>query len=56
VEIVRVTNITGDTITVSRAQEGTAATAKNLASKTYNIVLDITAKTIADIAAQTTNA
>ena len=55
VEIVRVTNITGDTITISRAQEGTSATAKNIAGKTYNMVLGITAKMISDIAAQTAN-
>lgn len=55
VEIVRVTGVTGDTITISRAQEGTSATAKNISGKTYNMVLGITAKMISDIAAQTAN-
>lgn len=55
VEIVRVTGISADTITVTRAQESTSATNKNTAGKTYSLVLGITAKMIADIAAQTGN-
>jgi hypothetical protein len=51
VEIVRVTNISGDTITITRAQEGTSATNHNTGGKTYSLVLGITAKMIADIAA-----
>ena len=51
VEIVRVTNVSGNTLTISRAQEGTAASTKNTAGKTYSIMLGITAKMIADIAA-----
>jgi hypothetical protein len=55
VEIVRVTNVTGDTLTITRAQESTTATNKNTATKTYSLVLGITAKMISDIAAQTAN-
>jgi hypothetical protein len=51
VEIVRVTNISADTLTISRAQEGTSATNKNTGGKTYSLVLGPTAKTISDIAA-----
>lgn len=36
-------------ITVQRGQEGTAASAKNLAGKTYTMILGITAKMITDI-------
>lgn len=45
VEIVRVTARSTDTLTVTRAQEGTAASTKNTASKTYKMTLDITKKT-----------
>jgi len=55
VEIVRITNISGDTLTISRAQEGTSASSKNTVGKTYSLVLGITAKMIGDIAAQTAN-
>lgn len=48
-EIVRVTNRTGDVLTVLRAQEGTYATIKNIAGKKYKMVLSITQKTIEDI-------
>mgnify|MGYP001585006757 CR=1 FL=1 len=41
-EIVIVTNRAGDTLTVTRAGEGTTATTKNTASKTYKMVLGIT--------------
>lgn len=51
VEIVRVTNIASDTLTITRAQEGTSATNKNTGGKTYSLVLAITAKMISDIAA-----
>lgn len=51
VEIVRVTNISTDTLTVTRAQESTTATAKNVAGKTYKIIAGATAKLISDIAA-----
>jgi len=49
VEIVRATNVTGDTVTVTRAQESTTATNKNTSGKTYSLVLGITAKMISDI-------
>jgi hypothetical protein len=49
VEIVRVTGISGDTLTITRAQEGTSASSKNTGSKTYSLVLGITAKMITDI-------
>ena len=50
-EIVRVTGPagTGDTKTIVRAQEGTAATNKNNADATYKMHLGVTAKTITDI-------
>ncbi|MGR3302400.1 MAG: hypothetical protein ACUZ8I_07825, partial [Candidatus Scalindua sp.] len=50
VEIVRVTNRVTDTLTVTRAQEGTSASTKNTSGKTYKMILAITKKTIDDIA------
>lgn len=55
VEIIRVTNVSTDTLTITRAQESTIASSKNTAGKTYSLVLGITAKMITDIAAQTGN-
>lgn len=49
VEIVRVTAISTDTLTITRAQEGTSASNKNTASKTYSFQQSITAKIITDI-------
>jgi hypothetical protein len=49
VEIVRVTGRSTDTLTVTRAQEGTVASTKNTASKTYKMALGVTAKMITDI-------
>lgn len=49
VEIVRVTNRVTDTLTVTRAQEGTSATTKNTGSKTYKMALAVTKKMIDDI-------
>lgn len=52
VEIVRVTSgggAAGDTLTVTRAQEGTSASSKNTLGKTYKMVLALTAKMISDI-------
>ena len=49
VEIVRVTNVTGDTLTITRAQEGTAANDKNIAGKTYKMIAGLTARTITDM-------
>ena len=51
VEIVRVTGVSGNTLTVTRAQEGTTASTKNTAGKTYKLILGITAKMISDIGA-----
>lgn len=48
VEIVRVTNIATDTLTVTRGQEGTSASTKNTAGKVYRMVAGITAKTVND--------
>jgi hypothetical protein len=55
VEIVRVTNVSTDTLTITRGQESTSASNKNTGGKTYNLVLGITAKMITDLAAQTGN-
>lgn len=52
-EIVRVTAISGDTLTITRAQEGTSATNKNTAGKAYRLMLAFTVKTIDDIEAKT---
>src|ERR1700726_4686067 len=38
VEIVRVTAVSTDTLTVTRAQEGTSASTKNTAAKTYTMI------------------
>jgi hypothetical protein len=46
VEIVRVTAISTDTLTVTRAQEGISASTKNTASKTYKMIAGLTAKGI----------
>jgi hypothetical protein len=48
-EIVRVTAVSGNTLTITRAQEGSTASTKNTAGKTYLIMLGITAKMITDI-------
>lgn len=48
-EIIRVTARTSDTLTVTRAQEGTTATVKNLSAKSYSMMLSVTAKMINDI-------
>jgi hypothetical protein len=58
VEIVRVTvggGTDGDTLTVTRAQEGTVASAKENLNKIYKMQLALTAKMISDLAAQTSN-
>lgn len=49
VEIVRVTNRSTDTLTIVRAQEGTTASNKNTAGKTYKMILAPTRKTILDL-------
>lgn len=48
-EVVRVTAIATNTLTITRAQESTSATAKNTAGKVYLLVAGLTAKTITDI-------
>jgi hypothetical protein len=52
-EIVRVTNVSGNTLTIVRGQEtaygSLAASTKNTAGKTYKLILGITAKMMADI-------
>ena len=50
-EIVRVTAKTGDALTVTRAQQGTTASAKNVAGKVYLMVLTPTKKMNDDIIA-----
>ena len=46
VEIVRVTDITSDTLTVTRAQESTSASTKSTGGSTYSLVAGLTAKVI----------
>lgn len=46
VEIVRVTAISTDTLTVTRAQEGTSASTKNTAGKDYKMAASLTAKSL----------
>src|SRR3954462_1350916 len=48
-EIVRCTARSSDTLTITRAQESTSATAKNTSAKTYKMVLAVTKKMIDDI-------
>jgi hypothetical protein len=50
-EIVRITSSTGEDMTITRAQEGTAAAAHNTSGKTYSVILAVTKKTIDDIKA-----
>ena len=45
-EVVRVTAISGDTLTVVRGQEGTSASNKNTAGKTYRMTATLTAKSL----------
>lgn len=55
VEIVRVTAKTDDTLTVTRAQEGTADTNKNTSGRTYKMVLSFTKKTYDDLSTEFVN-
>lgn len=48
-EIVRCTSRSGDILTVSRPEEGTVKSIKNLSGKTYKMVLSVTAKAFTDI-------
>lgn len=52
VEIVRCTGRSTDTLTITRAQEGTSASTKNTSAKTYSMILAVTAKMITDLNAQ----
>ena len=45
-EIVRVTNVTTDTLTITRAQEGTSAATHNTGGKSYKMIAGLTAKVI----------
>lgn len=45
-EIIRVTAISTDTLTVTRAQEGSSASTKNTGGKTYKMIFGLTAKTL----------
>lgn len=49
VEIVRITGISGNTLTITRAQEGTTASPKDVPGKTYRLILGFTAKMVNDI-------
>jgi hypothetical protein len=49
VEVVRVTAIATDTLTITRAQEGTSASEHSSAGKTYQLIAPFTAKTLSDI-------
>ena len=51
-EIVRCTAKTSDTLTITRAQEGTTATSKNITGKTYKMILAFTKKTYEDLQPQ----
>jgi len=53
-EIVRVTGRSGDSLTVTRAQEGTSAANHNTGGKVYKMALCVTKKMIDDIEAVTT--
>lgn len=46
VEVVRVTAVSTDTLTVTRGQEGISATTKNTGGKTYKMIAGLTAKVI----------
>ena len=49
VEIVRCTNRSTDTLTITRAQEGTSASNHNTANKTYKMILSLTKKTMDEL-------
>lgn len=51
VEIVRVTGRSTDTLTVTRAQEGTSGSTKNTGGKTYKMILAVTKKFRDDVEA-----
>jgi hypothetical protein len=49
VEIIRVTAKSTDTLTITRAQEGTAAEDHNVAGKTYSLIAGMTARAITEM-------
>lgn len=49
VEVVRVTAIATDTLTITRGQEGTSGAEHNALGKTYQIIAPLTAKVINDL-------
>lgn len=49
VEIIRVTVKSTDTLTITRAQEGTAAEDHNVAGKTYSLIAGMTARAITEM-------
>lgn len=49
VEVVRVTAISTDTLTITRGQEGTTGVAHNTAAKTYTLIAGPTAKIVTDL-------
>lgn len=49
VEVVRVTNVSTDTLTVTRAQEGTSASNKNTSGVTYTMIAGLTSHTVGAI-------
>lgn len=55
VEVVRCTARSTDTLTVTRNQEGSGASTKNTATKTYKMILALTAKMITDIGSEEHN-
>jgi len=48
VEIVRVLDVVDDALNITRAQEGTAASEKNISGKSYQIIAGLTAASIND--------
>lgn len=54
-EIIRVTGRSGDTLTISRAQESTVASNKNISGKSYRLILGLTKKMIDDLVTNLSN-
>lgn len=54
-EIIRVTAINGDTLSILRGQEGTTAQNHNISGKVYKVMNTITAKMINDISTAISN-
>ncbi len=54
VEIIRVTNIVGETLTITRAQEGTSASTKNNVGAYYRLINSFTKKSYDEISTSTT--